>query len=159
MIERGDKARQSIQDYLRAQLLAKGYSAAEVVLVDSFPYDQFKGSLTVNYIAGGFGFDDGGKAAEIGSDFTQRIYLMEFFVLGVSSTYAANLASTIKAVFEPQALVPLRDIGNTGELTGETMLVESSRSQLLAVRDPRPWEYFVHQAQVRLRDDYYASHP
>lgn len=158
-VERSGKATQSAQDYLRVQLLAKGYPAAEVIIVDSFPYDQFKGKLTVNYIAAGFNFDDGGRAGEIGSDFTRRVYLMEFFVFGVDSTYGKTLADTIKALFEPQALVPLRDIGNTGELTGETMLVESSRSQHVPVRDPRPWEYFVYQVQVRMIDEYYASQP
>lgn len=156
-IERRDKTEQSVQDFLRAALVVKGYASADVVLVDSFPYDQFKGALSVNYIAGGFNFDDGGKIAELGSDFTRRIYTMEFFVFGTSNTWGRNLGNTIEAIFEPATLVPVKDIGSTGQPTGETMLVEESMSQKVVVRDPRPWEYFVYTARVRLLDEYYAS--
>ncbi|GAC1522454.1 MAG: hypothetical protein NVS3B1_07840 [Marmoricola sp.] len=157
-IERRDKAEQSAQDYLRSFLFTtKGYSPGEVVLVDSFPYDQFKSKLTTNYIASGFNFDDGGKVAELGSDFTRRIYTMEFFVFGKSNTWGRNLANTIEAAFEPNGTVPIKDIGNTGLPTGETMLVESSMAQKVVVRDPRPWEYFLHLARVKMLDEYYAG--
>lgn len=160
MVTREQKITQSIQDYVRDILFNRwDYPQSEVELLDSFPYRRFDGTLDKNYVALGFNFDDGGKAAEMGSDLKHRIYTIEFFVFGTTSVWGRNLANAVKAALEQDEAIPLKDIGTAGAPVIDTLTVapRGLRTQHMPIRDPRPWEDHIWLTRVNLEDFYHAE--
>jgi hypothetical protein len=74
-LTREDFIVQSVEEYLKARLAARGYKKDDqFVLLDSWTGGKLPSPLGKTHIAAGFDFDDGGRAAEIGSSLMVRVY-------------------------------------------------------------------------------------
>ena len=153
---------QSVKEFVRDQLFnVRGINAGKVEIIDS-PPERKAGALPQpldkNYAALGFHFDEGGVQAELGSDLKRRVYVIEFIVFGITSTWAANLASTIRdAVEVDNGRIPLLDFGKTGHPVMDYMTDANAIARREAVGDPHPWEEFVWITTVQVSDEYFAS--
>lgn len=157
-LTREDFVVQSVEEYLKARLLARGYKKDDqFVLLDSWtgeaitPFDK-------NHIAAGYDFDDGGRAAELGSSLVRRIYTIEFIVLGITPTWGRNLAQGIKFSLEFDGMIPIADITqpHPHPLTQEILTVESVSAQRVPVKDPADWERNAWTVSLKVEDVYDA---
>lgn len=155
MITREDMVEQSVMEWVRAQLLTRGYPPTQVEIVESFPFTVTE--LEKNTVALGFNFDDQGRAAEMGSDFRRRVYTLEFLVFGKTLTYARNLANAVKFALDVEGAIPLLDIEQAGAPEIDRMIVLGVRSQRQEKADPEPWEEFTWATTVTVEDIYSAS--
>jgi hypothetical protein len=156
MITREDLVSQSVMDHAVAGIAAQGYPPTQVAFLESFPYDV-TGPLEKNLIAAGFDFDDGGEQAELGSALKRRLYTIEFFVFGMTMTWARNLANALKFVLEGDGRIALKDIGQPGAPIIDYLLVDAVSAQRQIITDPDPFEEFVYTTTLRVRDEYYAA--
>lgn len=160
MITRQEIVTQSVTDYVRAQLVARGYPTNQWVLKESFdftspPDDLLKDRKQV--IACGFDFDSGGEEAEMGSDLKNRVYNLEFVIFGTSATYARNLSSVIKFACDQDTGIPLLDISDPLKPQIDVLTVISARSNRQEIPDPEPWLEYVWLTNVQVEDVYFAS--
>jgi hypothetical protein len=156
MITREDLISQSVMDHAVAGVAARGYPPTQVAFLESFPY-TLVGQLEKNLIAAGFDFDDGGEQAELGSALKRRLYTIEFFIFGMTATYARNLAHVLKFVLEGDGRIPLKDIGQPGSPIIDYLIVEAVSVQHQIVADPEPFQEFVYTTTLRIYDEYYAA--
>lgn len=160
MISREDLIEQSVQDFLKAALTARGYSlGGDVELVETFPY-HLTGELEKNYVAVGFNFDDEGTAAELGSDLKVRQYTIQFWIFGQTKAWAKNLANVVK--FAAQAdddRIPLKDYEADPDDPPviDYLCVNASSTERQIAPDPEPWQEFVWTTTVVVQDEYHAS--
>lgn len=153
---REDLVSQSVMDHAVAGIAARGYPPTQVAFLESFPY-SVAGPLEKNLVAAGFDFDDGGEQAELGSGLKRRLYTIEFFVFGMTNTYARNLANALKFVLEGDGRVALKDVEQTGAPVIDYLLVDTVHTQRQIVPDPEPFQEFVYLTTVRVFDEYYAA--
>lgn len=157
-ITREDLVTQSVQDYLREQLFTvRGYPEDRIELLDSWHGEKLPTPLEKNYIATGYNFDDGGRAAEMGSDLTVRLYTIEFFVFGQTPTWGRNLANAVKFSLENDGLIPLLDIANAGKPVIDHLPLISVSAERQVINDPAEWERHVWTVHLRVEDTYYAT--
>lgn len=157
MITREDLVSQSVMNFARTGMYARGYTPAVVEFIESFPYTR-EGPLTRNLIAAGFDFDDGGTQAELGSDLRIRLYTIEFFVFGLTNTYARNIANALKFTLDADdGRVPLIDIADPGLPIVDYLLVDSCSAERQVIPDPEPWQQFCFTTTLRVHDEYKAS--
>jgi hypothetical protein len=158
VVTREQKIEQSVQDFVREMLFTRfAYPADKVELLDSFPYERFKGPLDKTYVAAGFNFDDGGEAGEMGSDLIHRVYTIELWTFGVSALWGRNVSNAVKAALEQESTIPLIDHGDSGtEIDRLTIPPRGLRNRHVSVRDPRPWEQNVWVTTVNV-EDYYSA--
>lgn len=149
---------QSVEDYLRHQLFdVRGFPTDQIEVKDSFTGEDRETPLTKNWVAAGFNFDDGGKPAEVGSTLVRRIYTIEFFIFGLTATWAENLANGIKQSLENDLMIPIVDIGQEGRpQTSEVLEVLSVAAQREPVPDPAKWQRFTWTVKLRVEDYYDA---
>lgn len=158
MITREDMVEQSVQDYVRHALFQlRDYPESQVEILDSFPFGRFEGPLEKNYVAMGFNFDDGGEQAELGSDLKRRLYTIQFFIFGLTTVYARNLANAVKFALDTEGVVPLKDIGQAGAPLIDALIVENVSAERQIIPDPEPWQENVWTATLRVTDEYHAS--
>lgn len=166
MVTREDQVEQSVQDYLRAGLEARGYMNAPnpvVKMRDAFPTPNERAEpLKTNVVAVGFNFDDGGRFVELGSDLTRRIYSIEFWTFGRTNGDGRNVAHTVRAIIEDAdgGLIPLKDVGTDGQPVIDKLQIDDERRAAVArqiASEPRPWDLYVYTTTVRLIDWYYPS--
>ena len=158
-ITREDQIEQSVYDHLQDRLVVKGYPPEKVKLREAFPtLNERSSPLTVTTVAIGFNFDDGGRQAEVGSDLIQRVYTIEFWVFGVTPTYGRNVAHMIRAIFEEDYLVPLKDIGIAGAPVIDQLPLLDERGVQVERQissEPRSWDMNVWTTTTRF-EDYYS---
>jgi hypothetical protein len=156
MISREDLVEQSVTDYVRnAVFVERNYPAEQVELLESFPFKME--AFEKNYIALGFNFDDDGTQAELGSDLLRRIYTLEFWVFGQTTTYARNLANIVKFAAQKEQSIPLKDISQDPAPIIDYMEVLGVSAQRQIVPDPEPFQQYVWTTVVRVEDVYHAS--
>lgn len=167
-VTREDYVEQSVQTYLRRRLFnsvgdgGKGYPEAMIEFIDSFSDDMFGTDehVSKNYIAGGYDFDDNGKAGELGSDLITRLYTMEFFTVGISSVWARTIAQGIKFSLETDGIIPLLDIEDTDAAPDwpqiDSLVLVGVSANRTIVQDPAPWQRHLWVTTVRVEDTYYA---
>jgi hypothetical protein len=156
-VTREDMVEQSVTDFLREQIFTvRGYPAARVELVDAFTENKFDtGPVTKNYLAIGFNFDDGGEAAELGSDLLRRTYTIEVWVIGMSAAEGRNLANAVRDSMEAET-VPLKDVSDPAAPVIDYLIVDPVRSQRQPVPEPKPWQEFLWIVAIPVIDEYYA---
>jgi hypothetical protein len=158
-ITREDQIEQSVYDFLEFSLRAKGYTEAKVMLREAFPtVNERSQALPVTTIAIGFNFDDGGRQAEIGSDLIQRVYTIEFWVFGTTPTLGRNVAHMVRAIFEENYLVPIKDIGISGQPVIDQLPLLDERGvqvERQIAPDPHAWDTNVWTTTTRF-EDYYS---
>lgn len=157
MISREDMVTQSVQTYARHQIFdVRGYSPTKVEFRESFNF-QMTDAFERNLIAFGFNFDDDGEQAEMGSSLKRRLYTIEFFIFGLTNTYARNLANVLKFALEGEGVIPLLDISQTPPVEIDALVVEGVSAERQIVHDPEPWQEFVWTTHLRVEDTYFAS--
>lgn len=161
MISREDLIEQSVQDFLKAALITRGYALDEpdgpVELVETFPY-HLTGELTKNYVAVGFNFDDEGRAAELGSDLKVREYTIQFWIFGQTKAWAKNLANVVKFAAEAEHnRIPLKDYEQSGDPVIDYLCVNAASTERQIAPDPEPWQEYVWTTTVVVEDEYHAS--
>lgn len=157
-IAREQKVQQSVQDYVRGKVFTEwGYPEDQVELVDSFNADDYEGGLSKNVIAVGYNFDDGGSAAELGSDLVRRVYTIELFCLGATPTWAQNLSGIVKEALESERRIPLREIGDPARPIIDYLIVDDVTNEREVISDPAPWQRYIWTVRVRVEDEYFAN--
>lgn len=159
MIGREQMVEQSVTDYVKAALFGpRGYDPAKIELLESFPYTQEGGVLDEkNLVALGFNVDDGGVQAECGSDLKRRVYTLQFFVFGLTNTWARNLANQIKFAIDHDGIIPLKDYAQPGAPVVDSMIVESVSAERQIIPDPEPWQEFCWTCHAKVADEYHAA--
>lgn len=158
MITREDLIQQSVFNFVNEQIFAvRGYPADQVDVRESFLYELNEERLTKNIVCAGFDFDDQGEQAELGSDLKRRLYTIEFWVFGLTDTYARNLANAIKFALDVQGTIPLMDLTQAPPIEMDRLIVAGVNSDRQVIVDPEPWQRFAWTTTVRLEDLYFAS--
>lgn len=156
MIPRAAMIEQSVTDFARAGLTARGYMD-DVEIVDSFQGVPKDGALTRNYVTTGFNFDNEAEAAECGSSFSRRLYSQQFFVFGSSQTFGSNIAGVLEEILDVDT-IPLKDISQAGAPVIDQLAVDQQVThERQIVPDPEPWQQFVWTVTVHLVDEYYPA--
>jgi hypothetical protein len=156
-LTREDFVVQSVEEYLKTRLAARGYKKDDqFVLLDSYTGGQLESPLKKSHIAAGFDFDDGGRQAELGSSLIFRVYTIEFIVFGTTATWGRNLAQAIKFSLEHDGLIPLVDIAQAAPHpdTGEVLVLDSVSAQRVPVKDPADYERYVWTVSLKVEDTY-----
>lgn len=157
MISREDMVTQSIQSWARKQVFTvRSYDPAAVEFVEAFPF-TLREKLDKNLVATGFNFDDDGEQAEMGSDLRRRVYTADFWVFGVTNTYARNLANVIKFALDVEGSVPLLNIAATPPVEIDRLLVLGVHAHRQIIPSPEDWQRYVWTTQVQVEDFYFAS--
>lgn len=158
-ITREDQIEQSVYDFLESNLRTKGYTEQIVKLREAFPsLNERSQALSITTIAIGFNFDDGGRQAEIGSDLIQRVYTIEFWVFGTTPTLGRNIAHMVRAIFEENYLVPIKDIGVDGAPVIDQLPLLDERGvqvERQIASEPHAWDLNVWTTTTKF-EDYYS---
>lgn len=157
-LTREDYVQQSVQDYLRSTLFGTlGFPEDQIDIIDAWDGQPLDSPLPKNVVASGFDFDDGGRAAEMGSDLTFRVYAIEFIVFGKTPTWGRNLANGVRSALEQDGVVPLVDISAAGRPEIDRLVVDSVAAARQNVpRDADEWLRYVWAVTLRLEDTYFA---
>lgn len=158
MITREDLIAQSVFDYVKTQIFTvRGYPSTQVEIREGFLYDLNEGALDKNIVTAGFDFDDDGTQAEMGSDLKRRVYTIEFWVFGLTDTYARNLANAIKFALDSEGTIPLMDVAQIPPVEIDRLVVDGVNADRQIIPEPEPWQRFVWTTTVRVEDIYFAS--
>jgi hypothetical protein len=149
-----------VQAFLRQQLFnVHGYPRSQIEIVESFDPANFEGKptpLDMNYVATGYDFDDGGRQAELGSSLKERLYTIEFFVLGKDATWGKALAQAIKFSLESEGdLIPLLDIRERDRPRMDTLVVEYVSAERQPIPRPAPWQEHIWLVTLKVCDIYF----
>lgn len=157
MIDRETIIEESIEKYLSAQLFdVRGYPHERVVMLDAYPdNDRMSQPLDRNYIAIGWGADDGGRLAELGSAARTRKFTFDFYIFGISRVWARNLAAVIRYALESDGIINLID-PTSSDVMGYVD-VDFAASQQVIDPVPRPWQENHWVTRLRVIDSYYLS--
>lgn len=161
MVTREQCVIQSVEDFVEGGLMANGY-AGVVDVRDAFPtLEERAAELLKTSIAIGFTFDDGGRRMELGSDLTQRVYTIEFWVFGRTSNEGENVAHTVRVLIErAEGTIPLKDVAVAGAPVIDQLIVQDERAVTVTrqiASNPRAWDRFVWTVTVKVEDVYYPS--
>lgn len=159
MVSREQKVTESVQEYVKAALTTAGVTSSKVAWLEAWDGSDLETPLEKNTIATGYGFDDGGKSAEVGSDLITRLYTIEFLIFALNATWGRNLASIIQTAIESnQGIIPLLDIGEAGQPEIDSLVLENvSAERQPTPANPPKWAQFVFTVHARLRDEYFAT--
>lgn len=158
-ITREDFVTESVQAFLRAQLFdVHNYPKEQITIVESFDPKELGSKpvpLDTNYIAAGFNFDDEGRQAELGSNLKERLYTIEFFVVGRDATWGKALAQAIKFSLEGEYdLIPLLDITQEARPQIDTLVVVGVNAEEQPIPNPAPWQEHIWLTTLRVQDAY-----
>jgi hypothetical protein len=156
VITREDLVNQSVQTYVRAQLAARGYTAADYELIEDFDYG-LRGELGGNIVAIGVAFDDQGRLGELGSDLRLRTYTVQTHVFGLTLTWAKNLAHVVKFALDRDGFIPLLNVGVAGNPQIGVLEVEGVSAERQHVENPEPWQRFIYAAIATVEDAYNST--
>lgn len=159
-VTRERKVEQSVQDWVLNKMRTEyDLPEANVVMLDSFPYNRFDGPLDKTYVSMGFNFDPGSRPAEMGSTLRSRDLTIEFYVFGNTEGWGELVANSIKAAIEDDFSIPLLDYGvsQTPPIIGFLEVTDNGASSERApIRDPKPWEENIFIVRVKVQDTYFA---
>lgn len=160
-VSREQKVTQSVQDYLKEQMFTvRGYSTDTVEVMDAWDGGSMPTPLRKNYIATGYGFDNGGSSAEMGSSLIRRLYTVEFLIFAQNATWGRNLGSQIAMALEEDGLIPLKDVGQPGAPVIDQLVLDGNGPQVQREPpgpDPPEWQKFVWSVRLRVWDEYFAT--
>lgn len=145
---------QSIQDFIRAALTARGFPMAQVEMQEAFNVRQFEGPVDKEYVALGFNFDVGGQPIEIGSNLRRYHHNIEVFVVATSAARGSSLAYAIRDDLEGAPSVPLKDLSQSGAPVIDYLHVDPVRVERQPIPDPEPWQEFIWLVVIPVIDDY-----
>jgi hypothetical protein len=155
VVTREDLIAQSVFDYAKEGLRARGYDEGRVAFIEA--WSQIAEPLEKNYVATGFDFDDEGEQAEMGSDLKRRLYTIQFFVFGQTLTLSRNIANALKFVLEREGTIPLLQVDQAGRPEIDKLILDGVSAERQVVPDPQPWQRFVYTTTLRVEDCYFAA--
>lgn len=159
MISREQKIEQSVEDHLRDHLTEiLGTSMTKVSLVDSFNPTDYDGTLDENVVALGYNFDNGGRAAELGSSLISKLHTIEVFILGVTPVWGNNLSAHVAGAFPTGAVIPLKEIGDPAKPVIDYLPIEEAAREKQVIRDPQPWQENIWLVRLKVTDEYFAAY-
>lgn len=155
-LTRNEIVQRSVEHYIRAQVYGeRGFSAGDLVWKDSFPGKQ--ASLEKNTVAVGYNFDQEPVQAELGSTLVTRQASIEFFVFGLTNTWAQNIAGVVEAAALRDEFIPLLDFTDADlPETGEVLEVSGARAERQIIQQPEPWQEYVWLTTMHVEDTYDA---
>lgn len=153
-VVRETSVQQSVQDFIRDALTARGLPMPQIDLRDSFEQREFDGPLDKEYVAMGYHFDDGGAPLELGSNLRTYSHTIEIFVLGTSAPRASNLAYAIRDSMEGAERIPLKDAATAGRPVIDQLVVDPVSVERQPIPDPEPWEEFIWLLRAPVIDEY-----
>lgn len=147
----------SVMKYARDQLYnRRGYPEDDVLLVDEFDYTR-RGSLDATTVAMGFNFDNPAEPLELGSDLVERLYTIEFAVMGLSYVWGKNVSQALKFSLDSETTMPLLDVAEPGQPEIDRLIVDGVSSDRAQVADPEPWQRYIWIVTLRVQDQYHAA--
>ena len=156
MISREDLISQSVFDYVKDGVRARGYDEGKVEFREAFPYTLHE-NLKRSIVAIGFSFDDGGTQGELGSGLTFREYTIEHFIFGKDLGWGRNLAAIVKFTLGRDGRIPVRDYSQAGQPVIDYLVVSSVSSERQIIPDPEPYQQNVWVVTAKVTDEYYAD--
>lgn len=156
-INRETLVEQSVEIYGKLRLADKGWEEKRLVILDSFPFTEsdFDGDVSEkSYLAFGFNFDDSGRAAEMGSDLTTRVYTLEFFVFAKDNDTAKAIANDLKFSIDTDQIIPLVDLNDKDLPQMDSLIVNGVSAKRVLVEDPEPFQENVWLVVARVEDTY-----
>ena len=156
-ITREDLISQSVYDYVKAGVIARGYDAGKVEFRESFPYTLEDEKLQRSIVAIGFSFDDGGTQGELGSSLRRREYTIELFIFGRDQGWGRNVASAVKFTIDADGRIPVVNYGSLAQPVIDYLIVHSVSSERQIIPDPEPYQENVWVVTAKVTDEYYAD--
>jgi hypothetical protein len=159
MVTREDMIEQSVSDYVREELAARGYDDTLIQVREAFPtQDERSSELTVSQLAIGFNFDDGGTPMELGSNLTMFVHTIELWVFGTEPGIGRNIAHVVRTILLAENYtVPLKDVSDAAEPVIDMLVVDKAAVNRQIAHDPRPWDMYVWTCTARVEDTYYPT--
>jgi hypothetical protein len=150
---------QSVQTFIRASVLSRGFPETQIEFRDDFEQRTLEAEkqLTKDYVAMGFNFDEGGRSLEMGSDLTEYEHHIEIFVIAQAADRGRALAYAIREDLEAAAAVPLLDILQSPPPQFDTMIVSTVKVERQVTADPLPWQEFAWLVTLVISDEFYPS--
>jgi len=156
-ITREDLISQSVYDFVKAGVVARGYDAGKVEFRESFPYTVEEEQLSRSLVCVGFSFDNGGTPGELGSNLRLREYTIELFIFGKDQGWGRNLASAVKFTLDADGRIPVLNYADLAKPVIDYLVVESVASERQVIPDPEPYQENVWVVTAKVTDEYYAD--
>jgi hypothetical protein len=132
---------------------------ANVWVREAFPTPEERSQeLTITTVAFGFNIDDGGEAAELGSNLTRYVHTLVAWVFALEPRFGRRLAHTLKNITRRNLdLIPLLDFNQTAEPQVAALNVMRTQVRHEVNNSPRPWDQYVWTCAVAVSDTYYPE--
>jgi hypothetical protein len=138
-------------------VLANGASPppnANLLVREAFPTPEERGQeLTITTVAFGFNIDDGGEAAEMGSNLTRYTHTLMCWTFGLELRFARRVAHTVKNIARRNFdHIPLLDFNQASDPQIDALTVMATQVRHEVNNSPRPWDQYVFSTGITVRD-------
>lgn len=158
MLTREDLIEESCYRFVKARLADYSYDdtgSGNVIIREAFPSPTERaGELLKTTVAVSMHFDDGGKGIELGSNLTQYVHTLEYWIFAINTRMGRNLANVVKAIVRHEGAVPLLDVSQSAAPVIDSLIVERAAVTRQVNSSPRPWDENVWTCTVHLFDEY-----
>ena len=134
-------------------------TGANVLVREAFPSPEERGEeLTITTVAFGFNIDDGGEAAELGTNLTRYVHTLMCWTFALEPRFGRRLAHTIKNIARRTLdALPLYDFNQDSDPQIDTLLVMKTQVRHQVNNSVRPWDQYVWTTSLAVQDFYYPS--
>lgn len=158
MLTREDLIEASCYTFVKAKLVDYSYDdtgGGNVIIREAFPSPTERaGELLTTTVAVNMHFDDGGRGIELGSNLTQYIHTLEYWVFAINTRMGRNLANVVKAIIRHEGAIPLLDVAQPTPPQIDALVVDRVAVTRQVNSSPRPWDENVWTCTVHLYDEY-----
>lgn len=143
---------QSLQDWVQADLDAKGYSGV-YEMKDSFPRDNanpLKKTIIVLTNITAFPVRD----RELGGPLVQENMSFSFDVFGATEKLGLNIRRQVEELLKNGKLLPLKDFSTASAAVVDKVIIGDVFGNRLTFADPRPWQQHWHSVNFDIEDWY-----
>jgi hypothetical protein len=133
---------------------------ANVLVREAFPTPEERAQeLTITTVAFGFNIDDGGEAAELGTNLTRYAHTLIAWVFALEPRYGRRLAHTLKNIARRNLdVIPLLDFNQPDPAPQiDAMNVMRTQVRHEVNLSPRPWDQYVWTCAIVVQDYYYPE--
>jgi hypothetical protein len=134
-------------------------SGANILVREAFPTPEERGQeLTITTLAFGFNIDDGGEAAELGTNLTRYAHTLMCWTFGLEARYARRIAHTVKNIARRNLdHIPLLDFNQADAPQIDGLNVLRSQVRHEVNNSPRPWDQYVFTTALVVQDFCYPA--
>jgi hypothetical protein len=149
--------RSALPDY--GYTLGTDPAVADVNVREAFPApEERNGELVITTVAFGFNIDDGGDAAEMGSNLTKYVHTLICWTFALEPRFGRRLAHTIKNIARRNLdVLPLYDFNQNTEPQIDAMNVMKTQVRHEVNNSPRPWDQYVWTTAISVQDICYPT--